>query len=91
MRITYDTSAAEDAGLAYALARANALRAAQEPPLPALTAAQYLRDVLASVLASYVEQAQEGDAEDLRTRYRSLSPADREAVKAALAAREGSR
>ena len=43
---TIETSAAEEKGLDYVVAKRNAARAAEVPPKPALTNAEYLDNIL---------------------------------------------
>ena len=54
--LTVTTGAKEEQGLDYILAPINAARAAQTPPLPALTKQQELQAIIDSVVTDYKRQ-----------------------------------
>lgn len=58
---TITTTPAQDAGIQRALDRFNADRAAQTPPLPAVTANQYVTGVIRAAFDSWKQQK---DADD---------------------------
>lgn len=81
---SYTTTAAEEAGLTEVVAGVNAQRAAQSPPLPALTNGQYLLSILQSAFASYQQQKAARVATDLKTNYQNASAATQAQVQALL-------
>lgn len=81
---TVTTTTRQEAVLAVILTRSNAARAAQTPPLPALTLAQYVDARLTDVIKSYVAQLDEEGARAVRDAFLAASPADQTAVKTRL-------
>ena len=78
---SYTTTAAEDVGLDYAVAQANAAR---DPKTRAYTATSYVQARMAEILASYV-QIKNTDLEvDIAVAFTKASAADQEAVKSRL-------
>jgi hypothetical protein len=77
---TLTTTAPQDAALQRLVARSNADRAGQVPPLPARTIEQYLRDVLITAVGSYFLQAKEAEGEDFCIAWKAKTPAERAAV-----------
>jgi hypothetical protein len=75
-----NTSRLEEAGLSQALAQANAQRAAQVPPLPALTAAQYLAQLVSQALRGWVDQYSSTLAQQVAANYATATLANRQLV-----------
>lgn len=82
---TIDTSNAEEKGLDFIVAERNAARAAENPPKPALTNAEYLDKILVRrSLLAFRDQMKAGEARDIKDAYEAANNATQNAVKAAL-------
>ena len=82
---TIDTSAAEEKGLDYVVAKRNAARAAETPPKPALTNAEYLDDILVRrSLKAFNDERKREDAAAVGTAYDAATNATKNQVKALL-------
>mgnify|MGYP001597903874 CR=1 FL=1 len=80
---TYTTTASEDAGLEFVLGRVNLARAAENPPKPALTAADYLSARVREILASYQQQQKAVDEGAIMEAYRTADALKQAAIKVA--------
>jgi hypothetical protein len=81
---TVTSNARQDAGIARTLARVNAERAAQRPPLGALTADQYVLATVRAAFDSWTAQSDDEDATTVHLGYTAATPAQRNAARAAL-------
>ena len=82
---TIDTSAAEEKGLDYVVAKRNAARAAETPPKPALTNAEYIDNILVRrSLKAFNEERKAEDAKAVGTAYDEATNATQNQVKALL-------
>jgi hypothetical protein len=84
--LTYNTNPQEDNALTYVLGIENARLAALTPPLPPITAAQYLTQIIAAALLSYGSQAKDADIATIKAAYQGTSPAKQAAMVAAAIA-----
>ena len=80
---TYTTTTREDAGLAFVLDRVNLARAAENPPRPVLTAADYLSARVREILASYQQQRGALDEGAIMEAYRTGDVLKQAAIKVA--------
>lgn len=83
-RYTLDTTTNQEAALTAIVAKRNAERAAQNPPLPALTNAEYVTSLWQSMLQSYVRETDDDTATTVREAWRNASAAQRNAARTAL-------
>ena len=82
---TIETSAAEEKGLDYVVAKRNAARAAENPPKPALTNAEYLDNILVRrSLKAFNEERKADEAKAVGTAYDKATNATQNQVKALL-------
>lgn len=82
---TIETSAAEEKGLNYVVAKRNAARAAEVPPKPALTNAEYLDNILVRrSLKAFNEERKQDEAKSVGTAYDAATNATQNQVKALL-------
>jgi hypothetical protein len=82
---TIDTSAAEEKGLNYVVAERNAARAAEVPPKPALTNAEYLDQILVRrSLLAFRDQMKAAEAREIKDAYEAANNATQASVRAAL-------
>jgi len=82
---TITTSAAEERGLDYVVAKRNAARAAEVPPKPALTNAEYLDDILVRrSLKAFNEERKREDAAAVGAAYDAANNATQNQVKTVL-------
>lgn len=90
--ITYDfgtplvrtPTASQVVRLTEFIADVNAERAAQVPPLPALTIEEYLDIMLVSTVGGYVKQAEVKEAKDACANYAAATTTVKNQVKSAL-------
>ena len=82
---TIDTSAAEEKGLAFVVAERNAQRAAETPPKPPLTNAEYVDKILVRrSLIAFNQQRKAAEAKQVGDAYGEADSATKNAVKSAL-------
>lgn len=82
---TIDTSAAEEKGLAFVVAERNAQRAAETPPKPPLTNAEYVDQILVRrSLIAFNQQRKAAEAKQVGDAYGEADSATKNAVKSAL-------
>lgn len=82
---TIDTSAAEEKGLDYVVAKRNAARAAENPPKPALTNAEYLDNILVRrSLKAFNDERKAEDAKSVGTAYDAATNKTQSDVRALL-------
>lgn len=82
---TIDTSAAEEKGLDYVVAKRNAERAAENPPKPPLTNVEYIDQILVRrSLKAFNEQRKADESSAVGAAYDAANNATKNAVKAAL-------
>ena len=82
---TIDTSAAEEKGLNYVVAERNAQRAAETPPKPPLTNAEYVDQILVRrSLIAFNQQRKAAEAKQVGDAYGEADSATKNAVKSAL-------
>ena len=82
---TIETSAAEEKGLDYVVAKRNAARAAEVPPKPALTNAEYLDNILVRrSLKAFNEERKRDDAAGVGSAYDAATNNTKNQVKAIL-------
>ena len=82
---TIDTSAAEEKGLNYVVAERNAQRAAENPPKPPLTNAEFIDQILVRrSLVAFNQQRKAAQAKQVGDAYGEADNATQNAVKAAL-------
>lgn len=82
---TIDTSAAEEKGLDYVVAKRNAARAAENPPKPALTNAEYLDNILVRrSLKAFNEERKQDEAKSVESAFDTASNNTQNQVKALL-------
>ena len=82
---TIETSAAEEKGLDYVVAKRNAARAAEAPPKPALTNAEYLDNILVRrSLKAFNKERKQDEAKSVGTAYDEATNATQNQVKAIL-------
>ena len=82
---TIETSAAEEKGLDYVVAKRNAARAAEVPPKPALTNAEYLDNILVRrSLKAFNDERKQDEAKSVGTAYDAAKNATQNQVKAIL-------
>lgn len=70
--LTLTTTAEQDAKLAKFLAKVNAERQAQAPPLPAITIEQYLRAAMTNTVRDQVQQGSQDEAAQFCVAYKAL-------------------
>ena len=82
---TIDTRAAEEKGLNYVVAERNAQRAAENPPKPPLTNAEFIDQILVRrSLVAFNQQRKAAQAKQVGDAYGEADNATQNAVKAAL-------
>lgn len=82
---TIDTSAAEENGLDFVVAERNAQRAAENPPKPPLTNAEFIDQILVRrSLVAFNQQRKAADAKIVADAYGEANNATQNAVKSAL-------
>lgn len=82
---TIDTSNAEEKGLDFIVAERNAARAAENPPKPALTNAEYLDQILVRrSLLAFRDQMKAAQAREIKDAYEAANNATQASVRAAL-------
>lgn len=82
---TIDTSAAEEKGLNYVVAERNAQRAAENPPKPPLTNAEFIDQILVRrSLVAFNQQRKAAEAKQVGDAYGEADSATKNAVKSAL-------
>lgn len=82
---TIETSNAEEKGLDFAVAERNAARAAENPPKPALTNAEYLDQILVRrSLLAFRDQMKASEVKEVGAAYDASNNSTKNAVKAAL-------
>ena len=82
---TIDTSNAEENGLAFVVAERNAQRAAETPPKPPLTNAEYVDKILVRrSLIAFNQQRKAAEAKQVGDAYGEADSATKNAVKSAL-------
>lgn len=82
---TIDTSNAEENGLDYVVAERNAQRAAETPPKPPLTNAEYVDQILVRrSLIAFNQQRKAAEAKQVGDAYGEADSATKNAVKSAL-------
>ena len=82
---TIDTSAAEEKGLNYVVAERNAQRAAENPPKPPLTNAEFIDQILVRrSLVAFNQQRKAAQAKQVGDAYGEADSATKNAVKSAL-------
>lgn len=82
---TVDTSNAEEKGLAFVVAERNAARAAENPPKPALTNAEYIDQILVRrSLLAFRDQMKAAQAREIKDAYEAANNATQASVRDAL-------
>lgn len=82
---TIETSAAEEKGLDYVVAKRNAARADENPPKPPLTNAEYVDQILVRrSLIAFNQQRKAAEAKQVGDAYGEADSATKNAVKSAL-------
>lgn len=82
---TIDTSTAEENGLDFVVAERNAQRAAENPPKPPLTNAEFIDQILVRrSLVAFNQQRKAADAKIVADAYGEANNATQNAVKSAL-------
>lgn len=82
---TIETSAAEEKGLDYVVAKRNAARAAEVPPKPALTNAEYLDNILVRrSLKAFNDGRKQDEAKIVEAAYDAATNTTKNQVKALL-------
>lgn len=82
---TIETSNAEEKGLDFIVAERNAARAAEVPPKPALTNAEYLDQILVRrSLLAFRDQMKAARAREIKDAYEAANNATQASVRAAL-------
>lgn len=84
MNYTITLTAEQDAALATLLVRTNAARAAQTPPLAAITVAQYIQARATEVAESYRLQLAAEDEAAVLTAFKNATAAKQGQVKTTL-------
>ena len=81
---TLTTTASHDAFLTNMLARENARRAAQTPPLGAFTMERYLQDLIVKMLRGYQTEAAGLDSQDACATFQGLLTAQQQSILTSL-------
>lgn len=82
---TIETSNAEEKGLDFVVAERNTARAAEVPPKPALTKAEYLDQILVRrSLLAFRDQMKASEAKEVGAAYDAANNATQNQVKAIL-------
>lgn len=81
---TITLTAEQDAALATLIQRTNATRAAANPPLPAITTAQYVQSRMSEVAESYRLQLAGEDEAALIAAYKSANATKKSSIKSTL-------
>ena len=82
---TIETSNAEERGLDFVVAERNAARAAEVPPKPALTKAEYLDKILVRrSLLAFRDQMKAAEAREIKDAYEAANNATQASVRDAL-------
>ncbi len=82
---TIDTSNAEENGLAFVVAQRNAQRAAEVPPKPPLTNAEFIDQILVRrSLIAFNQQRKAAELQQVADAYDAANNATKNAVKSAL-------
>lgn len=86
--LSYTTSTLEDQAIAHKRAKINTERAAQEPPLEALTTVQvlqlYVRERVENILAHWISEMRADEAPTLRQAFEAADDATKAQIKTLL-------
>ena len=76
-----DSTVAQEAVLSWVVARVNAERAKQSPPLPSLTNEQYIKSLLAGCFKDWKKHYDNEEVKPLQEKWESLTSAQKAQIK----------